>query len=380
MVIRGLLNIKYHVKSVIIRFVELYHQDNTLGIATVYDENEIKQLLANNSKSTVKNIEKIKCSLDCKYKWVGGVYYKECFYGIACGCTSVLRMNIKTFKIEYIGELGTSSFKWSGGCVYKDKIYGFMRSANKLLCIDPNLNTIEQIELGLSYSGEHHYGGILAKNGCIYQPPRNTNHILVTNLNNNETHKIMLCSEKLSIEFRYCGGVLHNNGFIYIFPEKNGKVIMLDPLTEKFSFIGSRINSMVFDAAIAPDGNIYGFSAYEKGILKIDVKTQHTKMICTDMGVPGCFGTKLGINGKLYGVPGDGNVLWQFDVATQQVAEIAKIDELGEAKCAGGIVTEDGSIFCVPAFGEYIYRITFKDVKNFISDELMHSKYFTDTY
>jgi len=380
LVIRKHFNIRYYVRSLIIKFIELHHQDNKVDVNDVYDNYEIKQLFDNNINSAVEKIEKIKCSVNCNYKWVGGAYYKGYLYGIASGCSSVLKMNVNTFKIEYIGDLGTSSFKWSGGCVYDDKIYGFMRSSNNLLCIDPDSNKIEQIELGLSYSGEHHYGGILAKTGCVYQPPRNTNHILVTNLNNNQTHKIMLCSEKLRIKFRYCGGVLHNNGLIYFFPEQNGKVIVLDPINEKISFIGSRINSMVFDAAISADGNIYGFSAYEKGMLKIDVKNQRTKMICTDMGVLGCFGTKLGINGKLYGIPGDGDILWEFDTFTQEVTEIAKIDELGKAKCAGGIVTEDGSIFCVPAFGEYIYRITFKDVNTFINNELMHSQYFADTY
>jgi len=377
---RVYVKIKYQIKSVVIKFIELHHHDNTVDIDAIYDEYGLKQLFDNNSKSTVKKIEKTQCCINNDFKWVGGVHYKDYLYGITNGCNSVLKFNIKTTKIDYIGDLGIAPFKWSGGCVYNDKIYGFMRSSNNLLCIDPNSNKVEQIELGLSYSGEHHYGGILAENGCIYQPPRDTDHILVTNLNNKQTHKIMLCIKKLKMKFRYCGCVLHNNGLIYFFPEKNHKVIVLNPLTEKLSFIGNRINGMVYDGAIASDGNIYGFSAYEKGILKIDVKKNHTEMICTDMGVPGCYGSKLGINGKIYGVPGDGNILWEFDVSTQQVTQIAKLDEFCEAKCAGGIVTEDGSIFCIPAVGNYIYNITFKDVKTLINNKLMNSQYFTDTY
>ena len=322
-------------------------------------------------------IKKFDLNLKPNYKWVGAVNYNNTMYCINNKSTDVLKVDLDNDSISYIKTNlePTDEFMWSGGCIYNDKIYGFLRTSNDLLCIDPQTDEVCTIDLGLKYKKEHHYGGVLVNN-CIYQPPRNENHILVIDLNDYSTHKINI-SPKF-IKYKYLSGILHNNGLIYFFPETNERVLVLDPKTEKIFFMGDVMNCMVFSAVIGKDNNIYGFSGYSKGILKINPNENKASMICQNIGIPGCYGSKLGIDGKVYGIIGNGQYIWQFDIDKQEANQIFDTFDSTLAKCAGGIVSNNGDIYMTPAFGNVLYKIEFNNKE--IIPENLYKQFFDDNY
>ena len=317
--------------------------------------------------------------VDNSYKWVGAVNYNQNMYCITNSINEVLKINLENDKINYLNANipNDKNFKWTGGCKYKNRIYGFPRTSNELLCIDPNTDKVSTIDIKLNYKEEHHYAGVCTQDGIIYQPPRGNNTILVINLNDFSTREIKIAPKFL--KYRYLTGIQHTNGLIYFFPERNEKVLVLNPKNERIYMIGKKLNCMVFDAAIGSDNNIYGFSGYENGILKIDTKKQDAEMICKEIGIPGCYGSKLAVNGKIYGIPGNGKYFWEFDVKKQEAKKIFEVEEDVKAKSAGGIVSKDGSIYTVPAFGNRIYKIKF-DNNNKLTDEQLDSVYFRDNY
>lgn len=314
-------------------------------------------------------------------KWLGAVQYKDKIYCIPNGINKFLIYNTNDDHYNYVQfDDKKGEYKWTGGFEYLEKIYTLPRTENTLLSLDIKTNNVEKIDLGLNYKHEHHYAGVQIENGIVYQPPRNNDHILKIDIKNKKVKKIYISPKLLKFKYRYNSGILHPNNNIYFFPENNRRVMVLNTKTERISFIGDKINSMVFDAVIAKDGNIYGFSSVQKGILKIDVKNKISKMIHTEIGVPGCYGTKLGVNGKIYGIPGNGNIIYEYDLETDKVKEIYKIKENIRAKCAGGAVARDGTIYAVPAFGDKLYKYCFKNVKKEIDEELLKSVYFNDNY
>lgn len=345
-------------------------------------DDDLTNLLNTNKSVTINDIESIE--IDCdnkKYKWVGAVYYNDKFYCIPNGTNKFLVYDIKKNDYNYIPiDEEENPFMWTGGCEYLGKIYAFPRTSNKLLSLDTKNNQVELINLKLKYHKEHHYGGVATENGIIYQPPRNSSHILKIDLNKKEAKKIYILPKLLGIKYNYTTGIIHTNNNIYFFPEQNGHIMVLNIDTEEITFMKEKLSSMVFDAAISENGNIYGFSAYEKGILKIDVKNGTSKMIHQEIGIPGCYGTKLGINGKIYGIPGNGNKIYEYDPKTEKVTIIKTLEEKKDAKCAGGIITKDGTIYTVPALGNKIYKYNFKNVKKEINDKLLNSNYFEDNY
>lgn len=322
-------------------------------------------------------LKKVEIAKTNKFSWVGAQFHGNKIYFVPNGESEILIYDILSKQYQTYGNLPLADFKWTGGCKYNNNIYCFPRSSNQLLEI--NLNSFENrlIDLNCNYLGEHHYGGVLTNDGVIYQPPRNTDHILKIDLNNFTTEKIYLSPKFLKLRFRYCGSVMHPNGMIYFLPEV-GKVMCFNPKTKHISYIGERVNAMCFDAKVFSDGNIYGFSAYSNGILKIDVINGKVEMIHNELSSKS-FGTKLGINGKLYNIPGDGNHFYEFDPVKDEISVIGDTSEIDlKAKCAGGCIDKYGNIYCVPAHGKYMYILDFNN-NNQISSEL-YNMIFDDSY
>lgn len=311
------------------------------------------------------------------FKWVGGVKASNYIVGIANGNNDCLVIESEKGLISTQGKLSQGEFKWSGGCYWNDVVYGFPRTSNNLLVYDIFGNEVpHEKELKINYRSEHHYGGVCTQKGIVYQPPRNTNEVLKIDLKTFEIVKIVISNIKK--KFRYCGSIIHPNGLIYMFPERMGRVMVINPDNDSVYFIGKILSSMVFGASVATDGNIYGFSAYSRGILKIEVKTNTTKMICTDK-MYGCYGSMLGLNGNIIGIPGSGNAIYEFCVEKQEVRLISSLDEKVNAKCAGASTSKDATIYCIPALGNKIYKLS-PNIDITIPDKFLESYYINGNY
>ena len=285
------------------------------------------------------------------HKWVGAQYYHG---NIVCIPNDENSFLVGRDSWAQIGNTENGLFKWTGGCVWNNAIYAYPRTANSFLKIDiDNAKKIEIIPLTIQYDEEHHYCGVCTKEGIVYQPPRNVNHVLKTDLKTGISQKINIVDDIYKIKFRYCGSIIHPNGYIYFFPEVENRVIKLDPKTDKWKFIGRKISTTCFDAKIAVDGNIYGYSAYCKGLMKIDVFSDQVEMIHEEI-FSGAYGTKYGIDGGLYSVPGDGSAIYKFDVLKDEIALVYDLKDKSKAKYAGGVTTPEGKIYAVPAGGNNI--------------------------
>lgn len=343
---------------------------------TTEDNSEFKQFRACMDKSityelTTRPID----PSNATHKWVGAQVYHDKVYAIPNDETRVLYYDAEHNRIDYITGIKTGLFKWTGGCMWKNAIYCFPRTANSFLRIDEK--GIKEIPLTFEYKKEHHYSGVCTKDGIVYQPPRNTNHILKTNLDTGASIKIKIVDEKYHVTFRYCGSIIHPNGYIYFFPENNERVIKLDPKTDKWCFIGEKISTMCFDAKIGLDGNIYGFSAYRKGIMRIDVTNDTVQMIHTDIE-PGAYGTKYGADGCLYSVPGDGSKCFRYDVESDSLETAFDLNDKSKAKYAGGSTNSNGEITFIPAKSEFMLTLKPNEMQA-VQKELIDF-FFTDCY
>ena len=278
---------------------------------------------------------------------VGGCLYDNIFFIAPANGGEVLLYDIKNKAFETLRNIKRSRFRFSGIGIYGKLIYVFPRSANSLLKIVPDAKECTEISLKTAYTGEHHYGGAICSDGKLYQPPRNTNHILVTDLNTIKTYKIPIGPTKM--KYRYTGAILHPNGYIYMIPEYNQRVLKIDPCTDRFEFIGDFFEECrVLGPAVGKDGNVYGFLAFSGGIMKIDILKDEVSIIGKGIETKS-MGTECSINGKLYSIPAYSDRVFEFDITSK---DITSKDEL----CAGGIVADNGDIYTVPCFGGKIYR------------------------
>lgn len=312
-----------------------------------------------------------------KEKWVGGVFCEGDIYGVVNSERKGILIHPETKTYEFFGEAPIGTFKWTGGCCYGDKIYGFPRKENSLLVMDVQTKEIAVREIPTGYRGEHHYGGVCTENGIIYQPPRNCNHILKIDLNTFEVEEIAIADE--NSKCRYTASVIHPNGDIYMIPERGQRVLVLHPDTDRVEYIGEIMTVIVFGVVVGIDGNIYGFCKDGNGLLKISVQSKSVEMICEEIGRADCYGSVVGVNGKIIGIPADMGNVWEFDVLKQKAQRLFVLEEKGMAKCAGAGVGCDGTICMIPAFGEYIYFVSV-DGQVCLPADVMKNRYFNTFY
>lgn len=339
------------------------------------NKNNFKKLVMANRNESLQKVESIYIK-DCDYKWVGGVYApNNRIYGIPNKSNKILEIDPDNNSYELWGDIKTTGLKnWSGGCCWKDGfIYGFPRSSPNLLKIDIEKRECYEIPLNLNCDcvHDHHYSGVVTSDGIVYQPPASNNTILQIDLNTYVSKEIVL--KKRLFRKAYYGGILAPNGRIYFFPRGHmTRIMVFEPETEKITYCkGILTNVSVVSAVIAEDGMIYAFSSYASGILKINPNEDKAKIILKNEVNGGYFGTQIGFNGKLYGIPGDAGCIYEFDPQSQK-AEIVFYFDKGKqqnAKCAGGAIDRRGNIWAIPAKGEYIYKLVFNNKSILTTEE-----------
>jgi hypothetical protein len=357
---------------------------NTENVTYVWDitkedlfQEYIKFVSANSNVSYTTEFQDIKDN-SATHQWVGAQFYNNEVIAIANDMNALLVYSFDNHKEAYVGTFESDTFKWSGGCIYNKTLYAFSRKRNSLLKLDVNTKEMSFLNTNEEYLCEHHYSGVCTNTGIIYQPPRNSDHILVWDLNKETSRKIQLAPLYLRAKFRYCGSVIHPNGYAYFLPEKDGRIIKLDLKSEQWCFIGAKISPMVFDMKVAIDGNIYGFSAYGKGILKIDIALDYAEMIHKEVYF-GAYGTKLGLNGKLYSVAGDGDYIWEFDSRNDELVVLSDLKNKSKAKYAGGTISINGDIFFTPATESKICCLVSSSRDTIIPSNVYNS-FFIDCY
>ena len=311
-----------------------------------------------------------------RYQYVGGQIDGKKLYAVVNSAEKMLVYDIEKNNLSYLGDFSKDDFKWTGGCIYKNVFYSFPRKENCLLAFDIKEGSFSEIMCPFSYSGEHHYGGVCTDSGIIYQPPRNTNSILRWDINQRACSEIIINN---GTKCRYCASVIHPGGYIYFIPEADACVLKMDIKTEEIVPVGEPVQGFAFDLKVAADGNIYGFRSgtHTSGILKIDTKNDTVSVLHKDLNF-NAYSTKLGINGKLYSLPGYTGDVWEFDPETQKVRVIYSMDSTQSIYYAGGAVDRNGDIYGLPVFSEDILVLSFNSDEEIPEDIYQH--FFVDFY
>lgn len=309
-----------------------------------------------------------------RFQYVGAQIENGKLYSIVNSAEKMLKYDIKNGTMDFLGTFPKTDFKWTGGCFYNGFLYCFPRFSNSLLVYYPDTDTFQEIDCGYNYTAEHHYGGVCTTCGIIYQPPRSTDHILKWDIKTKTCQKIQINGGQ---SCRYCGSVIHPNGYIYFIPEEGFCVIKMNIKTEEISYIDNPICSMAFNPTVAANGNIYGFSS-DNGILKIDTKNDKVSILHKDVRIRS-YGTKSGINGKLYSLPAYTNDVWEFDPFSEDLKKCYSFSAINKVNYAGGAVDLNGDIYALPVYADNILKISFKKYNVNIPPDI-YNAFFKDFY
>jgi hypothetical protein len=155
---------------------------------------------------------------------------------------------------------------------------------------------------------------------------------------------------------RWGGGVCAPNGNIYFPPARSGalwgKVTPGGTFTYNIGLVNTTSNGF-FSAALATDGKIYAapyVSAAGVNILDPVTETSTFNTYGLNMADDGKWlGTVLGVNKKLYGIPGNSTTVLVIDTVTGTAErKDYGLNLSGANKWSSGVLAPNGKIYCIP--------------------------------
>jgi len=289
-----------------------------------------------------------------KFQYVGGQLLGRTLCAVVNSAQRMLRLDTGTGAMDFVGEFDDADFKWTGGCVWEGKFYAFPRVENSMLIYDPAEEGFSRLPCEFTYPKEHHYGGVCTAGGIVYQPPRNSDHILRWDLRTGRCRKLVINGGQPG---RYCGSVIHPDGSVWFIPERDFPVLRMDPRTEELTPVGGPVTATAFNPVVLPDGNIYGFRC-DRGLVRIDTAAGRVDILHSNLPFK-AYGTKPGLNGKLYSLPGYCREVWEFDPLTGQAKVCFRLDKDAQVQSAGGPVDRSGDCYALPVYADHVLKIGF---------------------
>ena len=164
-----------------------------------------------------------------------------------------------------------------------------------------------------------------------------------------------------NINQAWWGGVLGPNGKIYTTPYQYNSTLILDPETETYTqqFINAPIKSSGYIGGVCTNGKIYYLAS--GAVLVNDIFNNRFYNIDISYGsnTSGYFGCCLGVNGKIYGIPGNANNVLVLNPNDESYYFLTSSDisaAIG-SKWAGGVLAPNGIIYCMPSSETFFLMI-----------------------
>jgi hypothetical protein len=309
-------------------------------------------------------------------KYLGGLLGDDGrIYAIPGFARKVLRINPATGAVEYVGPEFPGEYKWLRAV--KDPktgaLYGLPCHADTVLKIVPG-DVPEITEVGIGQCGTglwKWHGGVLSPfDGCIYCIPQFAERVLKIDP---ATDKCELIGPAFPGRNKWYGGLMGTDGRIYGVPQNASSVLRIDPAVNggECELFGSFPEGgwKWHGGCVGTDGVIYGIPAHANTVLKIvpgDVPRLseiggplRTGKHRTD-GKYKYLGGVLGNDGCIYCVPSDADYVLRIDCATDEVREVGASlegEKIVQNKWQNGFLGDDGVIWGIPLKSETVLTI-----------------------
>jgi hypothetical protein len=204
----------------------------------------------------------------------------------------------------------------------------------------------------LGSGGYKWWGGVLAPNGYIYGIPFNSTSILKINPATPGASTF----GSLAGSTKWHSGILAPNGYIYGLPYSSTSILKIDPSDDSTSTFGSVSNGPYFGGVLAGNGCIYCVPNNGTTVLKIDTSDDSVSEIGSLPATNSKWkGAVLGANGMVYGIPGDSTTILKIDPSDDSMSTFGSLS--GTAKWYGGVLAPNGHIYGIPFGSTQVLKI-----------------------
>jgi hypothetical protein len=262
-----------------------------------------------------------------------------------------------------------------------NRIYFVPGHAARVMVCDPETDKVEQI--GPSFVGKYKWFRAVGvkENEILYGLPCNSDTILRIHIPTQQISSIpipyeefytdpLIAEQQMKMEGKYYGGGIAADGCIYAIPHNAWHVLQIDPVTEKVSFVGPRLEGRFKwhgGAVGMQDGAIYCVPHNSAHVLRIGRGAKVTLHGAFGPGEHKWHGAAASPDGSIVCVPANANTALVITPGDPDPA----LQELGDAneirsgrhlngtnyKYLGGLVGPDGKVYCFPCGSEEVLQV-----------------------
>jgi len=296
-------------------------------------------------------------------KWRGGVLGPDgSIYAIPTRSTRILEINPFEGTTGLVGSELEAGVKWNRGTILNGIMYGFPEQGANILSynINSDVTKILAENNAILTNGEIFSGGVTSNNGNMYTISLQ-NHRKVIKFDPLNTNQPLTEIGPVSSNREI---ILGQDGYIYVLPQTNNRMIKINPDNDSFSFIGDSFPGGSYHPAsvFANDGNIYLCPYNANRIMQFHVESGTYNLVGPDLGSVArkWYGFVAGRDGHLYGMPAFSNDVLLFDPFSR-TCDLFPLDSTmtGDDKWWGGILANNGSIYAIPFRATRVLEISF---------------------
>ena len=176
----------------------------------------------------------------CKY-WTTIAGSDGCIYGIPYTTKIILKYDPVKNEVSWVGKVSKRDFVCFGGALGRDGNIYAANNRGQILMID--IYNDDYRFLTTYVKSDHQRDGwadgILGGDGCIYWPPCNASFVLKFDPSKKEAE---LVGERMGTStWKWFGGAMATNGFIYCIPNRAKKVLVINTPTRSMKELGDLV-------------------------------------------------------------------------------------------------------------------------------------------
>jgi hypothetical protein len=264
-----------------------------------------------------------------------------------------------------------------------NRIYFVPGNAARVMVCDPETDKAEQI--GPSFVGEYKWCRAIGvkENEILYGLPCNSDSILRIHVPTQQISSIpipyeefytdpLLAEQQRKMEGKYHGGGIVADGCIYAIPQNAWHVLQIDPVTEKVSFVGPRLQGRFKwygGVAGSQDGAIYCVPHNSAHVLRIGGGANITLHGDFGLGEHKWHGAAASPDGpgSIVCVPANANTILVITPGDPEPVLLELGDAIkirtgrhrndGDYKYLGGLAGPNGKVYCFPGASEEVLQV-----------------------
>ena len=306
------------------------------------------------------------------------------FIGVPFSATNILHVSSDLSTVNTFGDaletINSSGAGWYAGVSYGDYVYCAPYNGESVLVIDvanQNLDIISDYNLDASTVNKYMRGTYCPVDNHIYFAPYNSSRILEINPKDN-TLKFYTDSNIFEDAAGNCCDVVFNpvDNNLYFIPMHGDKIIQFNPITKSMKVVAELRDKDIdkFSCALlAPNGLIYCIPSYGYDyIVVFDPNIYTVKYVPFNTQAYDNFRNAIyAPNNCIYMIPSGATTRYisEYDIVRDTSEALYEITKATN-KWAGGVLSEDGMITCLPFTSGNILRINTQLTKPIDSDVL----------